>query len=260
MVEFDAALRAAEIDRAGAILDRRRIENLEKLREPRRIEHEAVGKTDDKFELAHEQRRDIHEGDDFADRHEVADMEPSTYEENRQNRDRGRRAGRHRNDRPPGQNRNLRRQQLPRDVLDFPYLRIDTRETLHQGDVTERIRRPLGKIAMKALDTELLHLGLAQRIGRDRRENDHQPDEEKPEPPVQEHRDRQHHEDRDEGREVIAEEREPQTPERVGALQHHLHQPARMGASVVGERQMQNMLEIFCDDGEPPSVRKPVGV
>jgi transposase-like protein len=42
------------------------------------------------------------------------------------------------------------------------------------------------------------------------------------------------------------------------ALQHHLHQAARMGAGVIGERQLQHMLEINRDNPEPAPVREPV--
>ena len=38
--------------------------------------------------------------------------------------------------------------------------------------------------------------------------------------------------------------REPETPQRVDAGEHHFHQPARMRGAVKGQRQLQHVLEI----------------
>lgn len=44
---------------------------------------------------------------------------------------------------------------------------------------------------------------------------------------------------------MLAKERQPQPPQRIGAGEHHLHLPAGMRAGVVGERQLQHVLEII---------------
>ena len=59
---------------------------------------------------------------------------------------------------------------------------------------------------------------------------------------------------------MIAKEADPQAPQRVGALQHHLHQPAGMGIAVIGERQLQHVLEIAGQHDVAAAVRQPVGV
>src|SRR5215217_1736863 len=42
---------------------------------------------------------------------------------------------------------------------------------------------------------------------------------------------------------MLAEESEPQAPQRVGAGHHHFHQPAGMSAGVIGKRKLQDVLE-----------------
>ena len=60
--------------------------------------------------------------------------------------------------------------------------------------------------------------------------------------------------------EVIAEEPDPEPPQRVGALQHHLHQPAGMGIAVIGERQLQHVFEIAGQDDVTAAMRQAVRV
>ena len=59
---------------------------------------------------------------------------------------------------------------------------------------------------------------------------------------------------------MLAEKSEPQPPQRVGAVQHHLHQAAGMGAAVEGQRQLQDMLEIAGQHRLALAMRQPVGV
>ena len=58
---------------------------------------------------------------------------------------------------------------------------------------------------------------------------------------------------------MLAEERHPQPPQRVGAGEHDLHLPAGMGAGVVGQRQLQHVLEIVRQHHVAAAVRQPVG-
>ena len=59
---------------------------------------------------------------------------------------------------------------------------------------------------------------------------------------------------------MLAEEPEPEPPQRVGAVQHHLHQPAGMGAGVEGQRQLHDVLEIIGQHRLALAVRQPVGM
>ena len=59
---------------------------------------------------------------------------------------------------------------------------------------------------------------------------------------------------------MVAEKPDPQPPQCVRALQHHLHQPARMGVAVKAERKLQNVLEIAGQDDVAAAVREAVGV
>ena len=70
---------------------------------------------------------------------------------------------------------------------------------------------------------------------------------------------RQQHEDEDEGGEVLAKERHPQPPQRVGAGEHDLHLPAGMRAGVVAHRQLQDVLEKIREHQVAAPVRQPVG-
>ena len=58
---------------------------------------------------------------------------------------------------------------------------------------------------------------------------------------------------------MLAKERHPQPPQRVGAGQHHFHLPAGMRAGMVGERQLQHVLEIIRQHHVAALMREPVG-
>ena len=82
--------------------------------------------------------------------------------------------------------------------------------------------------------------------------------EQKAEAPVEEHRHRQQHEQRDESREMLAEEAEPEPGHAVRAFQHDLQHAARMGRGVEGQRQFEHVLEIIRHHGETPTMREPI--
>jgi hypothetical protein len=62
-----------------------------------------------------------------------------------------------------------------------------------------------------------------------------------------------------EGGEMLAEERHPQPPQRVGAGKHHFHLPAGMLAGMVGERQRQHVLEIIGKHQVAALMRQAIG-
>ena len=70
---------------------------------------------------------------------------------------------------------------------------------------------------------------------------------------------RQQHDDEDERGKMLAEERHPQPPQRVGAGEHDFQLPARMRAGVVGQRQLQDVLEEIGQHKIAAPVREPVG-
>ena len=87
-------------------------------------------------------------------------------------------------------------------------------------------------VGVVALRPRSAAFGLADDQRGQRGEHDAQHDQQQRQPPVQEQRQRQQHEQRHEGGEMLAEERQPQPPQRIGAGEHHLHQPAGMRAAV----------------------------
>ena len=162
--------------------------------------------------------------------------------------------------RPPRKHRHLRRQQALDDLAQLYDFRFEPGKTLHQRDVAQRVGRALRKVGVMTLDRALQGLGLAHDQRREARENDAQRDQQRSEPPIDKERDRQQDEQRDERGEMIAEEPDPQPPQRVRALQHHLHQPAGMGIAVIGERKLQHVLEIAGQDDVAAAMREAVRV
>ena len=73
-------------------------------------------------------------------------------------------------------------------------------------------------------------------------------------------RERQQHEQRDERGEMLAEKRQPQSPERIDAGEHHLHQTARMRAAMERERELQHVLEIIVSTACLRRCDEPVGM
>ncbi|MGY3618774.1 hypothetical protein ACVJGD_004970 [Bradyrhizobium sp. USDA 10063] len=110
------------------------------------------------------------------------------------------------------------------------------------------------------LDLALHAVGLAHHQRRQHGEDDAEREQEDRKPPVDVERQRQQHDQRQDRGEMLAEEAEPEPPQRVRAVQHHLHQPSRMGAGVKGQRQLQDMLEIIGQDRLPLAMREPVGM
>ena len=58
---------------------------------------------------------------------------------------------------------------------------------------------------------------------------------------------------------MLAEERHPQPPQRVGAGEHDLQLPARMRAGVIGQRQLQHVFEEIGEHEIAAAMRQAVG-
>ena len=110
------------------------------------------------------------------------------------------------------------------------------------------------------LDFALHAVGLAHHQRGQHREHHAQHEQQDGEPPVDVERQRQQHHQRHDGGEMLAEEAEPESPQRVGAVQHHLHQPAGMVAGVEVHRQLHDVLEIAGQHRLALAVRQPVGM
>ena len=162
--------------------------------------------------------------------------------------------------RPPAQYRHLDGEQLVGDEAQALHFGIDPHETLHQRHIAERIRGARGEVAIMRLDLALHAVGLAHHQRRQHGEHHAQPEQEDRQPPVDVERQRQQHHQRQDRRKMLAEESEPEPPQRVGAVQHHLHQPAGMGAGVESQRQLHDVLEIIGQHRLALAVRQPVGV
>ena len=67
----------------------------------------------------------------------------------------------HGDQRPPGQHRHLRREQLVGDGAQALHLGFDAHEALHQRDIAERVGGARGELAVVLLDLALHAVGLA---------------------------------------------------------------------------------------------------
>ena len=156
--------------------------------------------------------------------------------------------------------RHLHREQLVGDVAQALNLGVDAHETLHQRDIAERIGGARGKVAVMRLDLALHAVGLAHHQRGQHGEHHAQHEQQDRQPPVDVERQRQQHHQRHDRGKMLAEESEPEPPQRVGAVQHHLHQPAGMGAGVEGQRQLHDVFEIIGQHRLALAMRQLVGV
>jgi hypothetical protein len=111
------------------------------------------------------------------------------------------------------------------------------------GDVSERVGRTLGHLGIIPLDLALHLLALIDDESDERGEHRAKRDQQHAVAPVYDECQRQQHDQRDETGKVLAEEGEPQAPQRIGAGHHHLNQPAGMRADIVAQRKLQHVLE-----------------
>ena len=110
------------------------------------------------------------------------------------------------------------------------------------------------------LDLALHAVGLSHHQRRQHGEHHAQREQQDRQPPVEVERERQQYHQRHDGGEMLAEKSEPEPPQRVGAVQHHLHQPAGMGAGMEGQRQLHDVFEIVRQHRLALAVGQPVGV
>ncbi len=260
VLEFDHAEQPAGIDRIGPVAHvGHGVEHAEKVGEFRGVDEQPIAEADRLFEPGDEQRRDGHEADDLADRSLARELEIDAGEQDHQQGERGAGAGQHRRDRPPRQHRHLRAKQRIDERLDAGHFQLDAGETLHQSHIAERVGRGLGEVGIVPLDLALHGVCSAHDDHGQRGERRAQREQRQSKPPVQDERHWQQQGNENEGGKMLAEERYPQPPQRIGACEHHFHLPAGMGAGMIGQRQLQDVLEKIRQHEVAALVRETIG-
>ena len=260
-VERDLALEALDLTGVRPVVDgRRRVEDLEELGDLGHLQEQPVDEARDLVEAGDQHGGDGHEHHDFADGGEAVQVQHDADEEDRRHGERRGGAGRDVGERPPGQDRDLRGEQVADDAVQRVLLRLGAGEGLDDRDVAERVRGVFGEARMVGLDLALQGLGAADDERGQHREDEDQHHQDRAELPVQEQGQRQEHAERDDGDEMVAEEAEPQPGHAVRALQHHLQHAAGMGRGVEGERQFEDVLEIIRHRREAAAMGQPVGM
>ena len=160
--------------------------------------------------------------------------------------------------RPPGEHRDLRRQQPAGQFAQARHLRFDPREALHQRDVAKRVGGAFGEIGVMAFDRVLHAFGLANDECRQGAEQAATAISSERQVPIDQQRERQQHEHQHQRREIVAEEVDPDVPQRIGAGDHHLHQASGMRGAVEAQRQLQDVFEIGREDDLAPAMGKPI--
>ena len=263
MLEGDAALEPARIDRAGLVGDlRRRIEHVEEIPQLRRLQEQPVDEADHLLEPGDQHGREIHEGDDLADGREAIEVaarcraEKSTSSVSVAEARVATAAIAHQDS--TGIWASSTR---VGDLLQRVGFGLDAREALDHRHIAERVGDMFGERTVVALDGLLQPFGAAQddrRSARRRRRR----------APMSTPARRQFSDSdigsrmksADEGGAILAEKGEPQAGHAVGALQHHFQQAAGMRAAVEAQRQMQDMLEELRHHREPAPVREALGL
>jgi hypothetical protein len=154
----------------------------------------------------------------------------------------------------------LRRDQLVHQGAQLARLGREPDEALDHEHVAERIADLLGERRVVCLDGALRAVRAAEHDQSQESDRGYQHDQQRAKPPVQEQRERQEHEKRCKGRKVLAQEREPQAEQGVGALPHDFELPARVRGSMKRARQPEHVLEILTHRGQPTALRESVGM
>jgi hypothetical protein len=220
----------------------------------------VVGEGDRLLEPADQHGRQTHERDDLTDRRQTLHHEPDAGHQNGDQSDGRTRPGRDRGQRPPGQDRHLRVEHPVDQPRKRRRLLVRSREALDRGHVAQHVRHPLGEIIAEDVGLALHHLGAAQDDVHQKPENNDQHHKDCPQSPVDDKRRRQKHDERDERREMFAEEGQPHAEHARSAFDHDLEQPPCVGSRVEAHRQMQHVVEKGGHLDDATAVSEPVGV
>ena len=235
------------------------IEQIEEAAQGGRILEDAHGEARQQIELADHQAG---KGDE---RHDLADVVSSALDQHGADRvdgDEGdgcSRAGKNRQQPPPGENGILGSQQLGDDRAHGLHLGGEAGIALHHRDVAEHVADAAVDVVVVLLDGGLSGAGLArhQHVGEHVDDGEHRQD--RGQRGVHVDGGRHQHEDADERDELLAQERQPVPEQRVGAGEDGAHHRARAFLGVVADRQDDGVLEGQAKRGETAPVRQAIG-
>ena len=261
VVELDVAAGATEVDAVRLVRNGRlRIQHAEEVAQRRHLEEDAADEARGLVHAPDQHGGEAHEAHDLADRRLAAGIEPRAQHEDQDDGDRRGGAGQDRQERPPVQHRELRLQGPADDAVHLAGFRGQPHEALDEVDVAQRVAGPARQLAVQVLDLLLQPVGAVHDPDVGDGEDQDQDQQQEPQPPVHEHAERQHDEQRHKGRQVLAEERQPDAEQVVDAGQHDLDQPAGVLGVVEGEGQHQQMLEVGRHRAQPPAMGHAVGL
>ena len=192
-----------------------------------------IDEAHDLIEPGDQHDREIHEGDDLADRGEamqIAAQVPSRKIESSVSVAEARvatAATAHQDS--TGICAASSASMISRSARDSASIRVKLWMT---GTLPKSIGGAFGEVGIEAFDPPLHPLGAAQDEDRRDAEQGDEPDQQRGEPRVDEERQRQQHEERDEGGAVLAKEGEPQARHARGAFEHDLQAGGRNGSLV----------------------------
>ena len=160
----------------GEVGDRRhRVDEVEELPDLGRLREEEAREAHDLVEPADEQRREAREGHDLAHADASVSAQVGAHQKDAEDGDRRRGSRCDRDHRPPGEHRDLRREEAPDRPLQAAHLGLDAREALHDREVPERVRNLLRELRVELLDGVLQALGPPHHEGGQHPERRHEP-------------------------------------------------------------------------------------
>lgn len=113
---------------------------------------------------------------------------------------------------------------------------------------------------MQVFDLPLRLVGAAHCIAVKKNKAAHQGDHEQPKLPIDEQCQRQHHDNGEQSREVVAQKAQPDKEQAGAAGMHNAQHPSSVMLAVEGQRQSQSMFEERCYDGQTAPMREPIGM
>ena len=126
------------------------------------------------------------------------------------------------------------RDHLADDVAKKPRFTGKSREGLHDHHIGKRILCVAGQLRMKRFHLPLRVFRPANDEGGEGAENHHKPNQQQPQTPIQNKRERQQHNGGNESDQMFAEKGKPKSEQIIGTHQHDLHQSARLRIPMKG--------------------------
>ncbi len=238
----------------------RLIEDREEILQRRCLQEQRRDEAGELFEPTDQRHRETDERDDLADADLALRVESRAEREDGDHRQRARGARGHREPGPAREHRVLGGERAFGQLADAGDLRSLRVEGLDDGHVAQHVVGALRDLVMQLLHVVLRAVRAAHRHGVERREADHQQQHQQRELPVHVPGERQHHDDGEQRRQVLAEEPEPDEEQVAAARLQDPHQSAGVVLAMECQRQRQRVLEEMRDDRQPAPVREAIGV